>query len=165
MERSGRPPPVTLSQLYRPREQQRPVFEACGENDRKKYYSLEEALEVLGRYLLKDGTRTSLGNGELITLDPVLTDALFQACPRPSLPMTSAPIPYQPSPAQPIYSHPFPFHPTSIPSIPCHSIPSSPIPTLSLHLCSPALPSATLPSASPSTRPPVQLALRVPSLL
>ncbi|KAL1520676.1 hypothetical protein AB1Y20_022245 [Prymnesium parvum] len=77
-EQCGRPPPLSVSQLYRPREPQRPVFAACGETNRKAYYSAEEAVALLERYLVNEGVRPPANNGDAIPLGPVLTDALFQ---------------------------------------------------------------------------------------
>ena len=79
----GRGPPLSLTQLYRPREPQKSIFAACGETDRKAFYSLEEATALLERYVASECGGVPGNNGDKVTLDPTLTDALFKGEDRP----------------------------------------------------------------------------------
>ena len=77
---SGSPPRVSVLRLYRPCEAQRPLFVAAGlGEDRKAFFEEAEVMRVLDGWISShESLRTGAGGQKLVTLDPLLYDALFK---------------------------------------------------------------------------------------
>jgi len=85
---------MVLSDVFRPLEGMRPLFEGQGHVDRKTYYTLADALDVLARHVaaarsggIEGGGSSSggaVGGGrapaasDVIVLDPLLADSLYK---------------------------------------------------------------------------------------
>ena len=101
---AGGPPPVAVALLYRPAPAQQPIFAALGERDPKAFYDARQVDELLDGYIgangllqQQQGAGPAAGDagggggkqgggkkgggkqgGPPVTLDPLLTDALFK---------------------------------------------------------------------------------------
>jgi translation initiation factor 2D len=78
---------IVVSELYRPCEAQRPLFDRLGLSDRKAFYSEREAVAALERHLASAATPGGPGPATpaapvrlvgTVTLDPLLADALYK---------------------------------------------------------------------------------------